>query len=133
MKILKVFGLLALVGGLIAVIGSFVVANSFESRAKLIQRVERNEGAELFGEAGTAIGSPQKLIIDDPKAFTGDKTPEGAEIVDEGYLKANNLYPLQLQTVTYAAEMTRYGGIAAIALGGLALWAAKRRSRRTTD
>lgn len=107
--------------GLVAAAGSVVVENDYRGRAQLVQRVQRDEGADLFGDAGTPLGSPQLLIIDDPKAFVEGKGDQDSRLVDDKYLSDHNIYPLQMKTVSYFAEMTRLGSGAAIlaAVAGL--------------
>lgn len=134
MKVLRVFGILAMVAGLIGIPISYLVETNYSGRAKLIQRIESNPGADLFGDAGTPIGSPQKLIIDDPKAFVGEKSADGAELVDEAYLKEHSIYPLQLQTVSYVTRISRWAALAALIIGALVwLFAGSRIKRRATS
>jgi hypothetical protein len=110
------FGLIAILG-LLGALGSLVAENSLNSQAKLIQRVEQSAEASLFGDEGTPIGSAQQLIITDPKAFTGSKTPEGAEVVSENYLREQGIYPLQAQTVSYVSGLVRLGSLAMVIFG----------------
>lgn len=109
---------------------SFVVESSYAGRAKLIQRIKPHDKAmaELLGEAGEPIGSPQEIIVDDPAAFL--PAPEGYEgpaMVNDAYLQEKGIYPLQLKTVRYVAGLARWGflGAALVALVGL-LWLRKR-------
>ncbi len=95
----------------LAFLGSFLAERAYASRAQLIQRVERGDGADLFGDAGTPIGSPQHMIIDDPKAFIEGQGEGGARLVDDGYLKNNGIYPLQMKSVAYSASLVRYGSL----------------------
>lgn len=122
----------AIVGILLAV-ATFPAESSFSSRARLVQRMRIDDASSLFGEEGTPIGSPQKLIIDDPKAFNGKKTADGAEIVDEGYLEKNQIYPLQMQTVSYVSGLARIGGVTAFLVAGLVGLLARRRVRAKLD
>ena len=111
---------------LVAAGASVVVENDYRGRAQLVQRVQRDAGAELFGDAGTPLGSPQKLIIDDPKAYVEGEGESGARLVDDKYLTDHKIYPLQLKSIEYMASMTRLGtGAAALLALGL-LWARKR-------
>ena len=115
------------IAGAILAISSFPIENSYKGKAQLVQRMRIDDASALFGESGTPVGSPQELIIEDPRAFTGDKTPEGAAIVNEGYLEKNKIYPLQIKTVSYVAGLARIGGIAMFVLsGGLGLWLRRR-------
>lgn len=99
-------------------------------RAQLIQRVEVSEAASLFGDAGTMIGSPQKMIIEDKAAFLPGEGPEGARLVSENYLKEKGIYPLQLQTVEYLSQGVMLAGGASAFVFGLAGWLARRRLAR---
>jgi hypothetical protein len=110
--------------GVLVVAGTYLVEGDYSRRAQLVQRVQRDETAELFGDPGTPIGSPQLLIIDDPKAIIEGRAEEsGARLVDEGYLRKNEIYPLQMKTVSFIAGTVRLGGIAlaVLGLGGIAL------------
>lgn len=101
--------ILAVLSGLAAV-ATYPIESSYASRAQLVQRVQPNPGAELFGDSGTPIGSPQMMIIEDQRAFTGDRTEDGAAVVDDQFLRDNAIYPLQMQTVSYIAGLGRLGG-----------------------
>ncbi len=120
MKFIKILSIIVLAVSIFVYAGTLFTLNTYAGRAKLIQRVEKNSGADLFGESGTPIGSPQRYIIDDPKAFTGKKTADGAEEVDEKYLRDNKIYPLQLQTIRFVAKQTQLiaGGLFLVSLAG---------------
>lgn len=113
----------------IALIATFPIRQSFASRAQLIQRVEPSAAADLFGDAGTPIGSPQMLIIDDASAFLPD-VPGEARRVDETKLREKGIYPLQLQTVDYLIAWVRGGAGAAMGLFGLGWVLLGRRRKR---
>lgn len=102
--------------GVIATTGSFVVESSYRGRAQLVQRVQRDPGAELFGDRGTPLGSPQELIIDDPKAFVEGTGEGGAKLVDDKYLTDHKIYPLQLKSITFITSMIRWASLADIVL-----------------
>ncbi len=78
--------------------------------------------AELFGDEGTPIGSPQMMIIDHPDAFLEGRTEEGALKVSERYLEEKGIYPLQLQTVRLFTGTARIASLLAGALCAL-IWA----------
>jgi len=113
-------------------VASFFVENSYAEKAQLIQRVEYDAAsASLLGEPGPLVGSPQRMIIEDPKAFVEGKGPEGSRLVDDKYLREHNVYPLQLKTVTYLAGITRWGCASAIAVAVLLIaWARRRKKGR---
>lgn len=130
MKWLAIFGWAFMIVGAVAFVATFPLAASFSSRAKLVQRMERNAGAELFGESGTAIGTPQLLVIDDSSAFTGEKTAEGAFVVDEGMLRAKGIYPLQLKMVQSIADLVRLATAGLAVIGALLVGWSRRKLRR---
>jgi len=112
---------------LLGFIATFPVQSSFRGKAKLIQRVEKSAGSDLFGDEGTPIGEPTEYVIEDPKAFIGEPA-NGVYKVDESYLKQNDPHPLQLKTVDFFASSFRIGfGIAGV-VAGLVGWRMRRRS-----
>lgn len=113
--------------GLMVGIASIPLESSYRGKARLVQRMRIDEASALFGEPGTPVGSPQRLIIEDGQAFTGSKTADGAEIVDEGYLEKNKIYPLQLQTVTFVAGWVRVLGFGFAVAGFLVGWWVRKR------
>ncbi|BDP43417.1 hypothetical protein DAETH_33860 (plasmid) [Deinococcus aetherius] len=119
-------GLLALLA-LVALLLSFAVSALLTRDAALVQRVEPNAAASLFGEGdspGTPIGSPQLMIIRDPAAFLPGEGEDGARLVSEVYLRERGLYPLQVKTVELVRNLVALGsGLAALVFGGLWLWA----------
>jgi hypothetical protein len=103
----------------VVLIATWPVGSSFERKAVLAQRVERDEAAaSLFGDADAyqEIGSPQMLIIEDNGALLPGKAKSGAQMVDENYLKDKKIYPLQLKTVQYVAGLVRMGSGAVLAV-----------------
>lgn len=132
MKTLLVIAWIAAGLGLLAAAISYPVESNYAARAKLVQRVRSDAADALFGGEPTPVGSPQKLIIDDAKAFTGKSTSGGAAMVDEGYLEKHAIYPLQLQTVSYVAGLVRLAGLGLAMAGVLvgALVGRRARSRR---
>lgn len=83
------------------------VESSYASRAVLMQRMQKSAGDDLFGDQGTAIGSPQQFIVDDPKAILNEKGQNGVTLLDENYLLEHKIHPLELQTVHYVAGLIR--------------------------
>ncbi|MFQ3669781.1 MAG: hypothetical protein SNJ61_12970, partial [Fimbriimonadaceae bacterium] len=112
--------------GRVPAVATYPIESSYAKRARLVQRVQPNPGADLFGDVGTLIGSPQLMIVDDPRAFTGERTADGAALVDDQYLRDNAIYPLQMQTVSYLAGLGRLGGGAGCA-AFLVAWVLMRR------
>ncbi|KQR31801.1 hypothetical protein [Deinococcus sp. Leaf326] len=101
--------------------------------AQLVQLVTPSSAAEstLFGDSGpgTLIGSSQEMVIRDPGAFLEGRTAEGARYVSDTYLRAQNIYPLQLKTVRFVQWAAALGFAAAAAVFG-GLWLLARRQRR---
>lgn len=128
MKILKILSLVAAIASVLAFVGSFPVEQSYASRAKLVQRVLKNDQAGLFGDLGEMVGSPQMLIIDDGKAFIGGADDTGLYNVDERYLRDKKIYPLQLQTVQFVAGNVRLASSVAFILGTIGFLALRRKN-----
>lgn len=106
-----------------------VAVGYYSGKAELIQRVDYSEENEvLLGEPGPMIGSPQKMIIEDRKAFLKTRGPGEALQVDDNYLRENNIYPLQLKTVEYITGIVRNASIVIFALCGVGLILARKRS-----
>jgi hypothetical protein len=123
-RLRPVFFGLAIIG-VIVLIGSFVVSSIITQNAVLAQRVEIQETgvAALFGtenEVGKPIGSPQRLIINDQKAFLEKTGENGLRYVSDKYLKDNNIYPLQALTVEFFRNITAIiAGLGAMVMLGL--------------
>lgn len=116
----------------LAVLGLFaagIYQSNLESQAALIQRVKPYDKAtaELLGGVGTPIGTPQRMIVTDPKAFLPGKGDQGERFVSDDYLKAHGIYPLQAKTVGYVGGLVKLG-LAGMTLVGFvaALWLGRR-------
>ena len=111
---------------------SWIVKQSMASKAVLVQRVQKDAASDLFDDGpGTPIGSPQMLIIADPKAFIEGEGPEGSRLVDENYLVENKIYPLQLKTIEFISKIIVVAGVSAGTLFLLlTIWMRKRLQRR---
>jgi hypothetical protein len=120
MKTLRLILIAATVISLLVAASVQIGRASLTSQAKLYQRIEKSAEAELFGELGTKIGTPQLMIISDPKAVLPDKLEDGTALLDETYLKENNVYPLQLKTVNETSGIATLASIA-VALVSLGL------------
>jgi uncharacterized membrane protein YciS (DUF1049 family) len=99
-------------------IATFPIQSNFHGKAKLIQRIEKSAGSELFGDEGTPIGDPMMLIVEDPKAFVGEPDAKGVYKVDESYLKQNNIYPTQLKSIDFFAQCFKIGFAVAALVSG---------------
>jgi hypothetical protein len=119
-RLAKLWLWLAIVAAVVLV-GSFVVSSLLTRNAVLAQRIEvvAPEVAAILGlpadSQGKPIGSPQRLIVNDPKALLG-KDSSGVQLVSETYLQDNKIYPLQVITVEFFRNL-----VAAVAFVGLLL------------
>lgn len=115
----------------LGLIATSIYQSNLESRATLIQRVKPYDKAtaELLGEAGTPIGSPQRMIVTDQKAFLPGKGEQGQRFVSDDYLKGHGIYPLQAKTVGYVGGLVKLGLAAMALIGFLAAWWFGRRER----
>lgn len=131
MKIIRKLSLFSVVLALIGLAAAFAVEASYASKGQVIQRIAPYEPAvaEMLGEKGELVGSPQKLIITDRAAFLPGKSSSGAALVDDSYLKKQGIYPLQVKTVHYVAGLAKLGLLAMLAIGGMMLVVVKRCSR----
>jgi len=103
------------------------VRSSYTNRAVMTQRVQVDSADKLFGDGPTLIGSPQPMIIDDPKAVVGTK--DGIRQVDDAYLQSHHIYPLQLKTVDFTITWTRILCLAGLVVGALAFVLLTRRKQ----
>lgn len=110
-----------------ALVGSLPAEHHYEARATLVQRIQQDEAASLFGEAGTPIGSPQRLIIDDHGAFMAGEE-NGVRLVSQNYLDQHKIYPLQLQTIQFFMRYIRIGAGTVLVLSLAALGALRAKS-----
>lgn len=127
-------GILIAAVSVVTFVASFPIRASFADRAKLTQRIRVTEGDELFAEqgkpAGTPVGTPQQIILDDPTAYLPGSGEGGARLLDERYLESHMLNPLQLQTVDFYVRYGRYAAAGGAALGALIIWLARRKLNR---
>ena len=132
MKLAKfkiVFLSLALLAVVLALGG--VIASSILTRdAVFAQRAEKLEAAELFGDSGERLllGSPQKFLALDAKAFLDGTGDQGAKLLNDVYLRENKIYPIQVKTVEFFRNITL---LACLLGGGLmfGLWLLANRSK----
>jgi hypothetical protein len=131
-KIVRVAGIVVTVLCLVGLATAPSIRDSYKSRAVLTQRVQIDQaGATLFGDGTTPIGSPQLMIIDDPKAIVGQpKSKDGPRQVDDAYLKTHGIYPLQLKTVDYTLHLAQITLIAGVIVGLLAATLTRSRAVR---
>lgn len=116
----------AAVLGVLVIVATWIATAALASNALLVQRVEPQASglASLFGTSGpgTLIGSPQRVLPLDERAFLPGATPDGARFVNEAYLRDNGLYPLQVKTLEFVRDVTTAVGGAVIAALLLAWW-----------
>lgn len=114
-----------MLAALLLAVGSLVGASFMARGAQLVQRVEpaTAASASLFGDAdqGTPVGSPQRLIVRDERAFLPGRGPGGSRLVNEQYLRDQQIYPLQAKTVTFIRNMLLLGALVLFVLG-VAVW-----------
>ena len=119
---------------ILVVFSSFAIAAFVARDAQLIQLVQPDEAGlnSLFADSsaapGTPIGSPQRMIISDPNAFLEGTGPGGEKYVNDAYLKANKIYPLQVKTVNFFRDAVAWAtGIGALLLTAFRWWWMRRR------
>ena len=129
MKKLPAILLGLIITAILVTISSFIVALFVSQDAQLVQLVQPDEAglnslfADSSGVPGTAIGSPQTMIISDPKAFMDGTGSGGEKFVNDAYLKANNIYPLQVKTVNFFRDSVAWvAGIGALLLAAFRWW-----------
>jgi hypothetical protein len=134
MKFLNTAGCALLMLGILGFLASAIVPSQMASKGRLIQRIKPydKDVASLTDEIGETIGSPQVMIIDDAKAFLPGSGESGAKLVNDDYLKAHSIYPLQVKTVRYVGGLARIG-TGAMALVGLVLFGWTRRKLKKSD
>jgi hypothetical protein len=127
-KFFRGAGMAAAVFGALGALSVPFVHQTYEAKSILTQRVQVDSADKLFNDGPTPIGSPQKMIIEDPKAVIGTK--DGIRLVNDGYLQSHHIYPLQLKTVDFDLENARTGFIVVSALGWLILLLIYRKQKR---
>jgi hypothetical protein len=107
---------------------AFPAQSVFSSKAVLAQRVLPSEEAALFGDAGDLLDSEPKLyIISDAAAFLEEESEAGHKLIDQAYLEANGIYPLQLQTVLFTLGQIKLGSGITLMLMLTGLWLVRRK------
>lgn len=133
MKFLRPLGLVVIVLAVLTAAGSVAATSFYRSKSVLVQRVQKDEAADLFGEAGTPIGSPQPMIIEDEKAFLPQPGENGVKLVDDGYLQKHNIYPLQMKTVEFVARQVQFGTVAGLIVGILLFLVGRRKTAASVE
>jgi hypothetical protein len=113
----------------VTVVLSFIIAGFVSRGAQPVQLVQPDEAglnslfADSSGVPGTPIGSPQTMIIADPKAFMEGTGSSGERYVNDAYLRANNIYPLQVKTVNFFRDSVAWvAGMAALLMTVFRWW-----------
>lgn len=102
--ILRISFLLMIVTALV----TYPVISNYAGKAQLVQLVQPSEGADLFGDIGEFVGTPQMLVNEIPaEAILEGAGPNGSILVDSSYLEAHEISTQQLQTVVFIAESLR--------------------------
>ncbi len=125
-----VFLVLTILAALLA-IGSVVASSILTSNAVFAQRAEKSDAAELFGDSTqqVLIGSPQKFLALDPKVFLEGTGDQGAKLLNDVYLRENNIYPIQVKTVEFFRNIT----LLACLLGGALMFGLWRLANRSSQ
>jgi hypothetical protein len=123
----KVLHVLMLLAVLVA-LSSVGIAAYITRDAQLIQRIQTDPsgGASLFADPsntpGVKIGSPQMMMVSDPKAFLPQTGSSGERLVDDGYLQKNKIYPLQVKTVVFFRNTIAGIALIVLLLLGITRW-----------
>jgi hypothetical protein len=140
-RIRGVAGVLAVLALLVCA-GSFIVAAVFSSGSSLVQLIQPEDAAVagLFADqsssepAGTKIGSPQVMVIRDPKAFLEGTGTRGERFVSQKYLDEKQIYPLQVKTILFFRNITALiSALGAVLMGGLWFWSRSRSPVRNSS
>jgi hypothetical protein len=117
--IFRVLTILALV----VFVSAWLVYAWFARSATLAQRIEPYQPAmaELLGEPGLTLGSPQVFVIRDDNAFLEGTGEAGERFLNETYLTQNGIYPLQLKEVAFWRNLISLGATAGFIVCGV-LW-----------
>jgi len=115
-KFLRPVAIFLLVVGALGLGASFPAMGSYEGKAVLAQRVEKDTAGDLFGEAYRNIGEPQEYVIEDQKAFV-EPAEDGTKRISEDYLKEKGIYPTQLRSIRAVVNYARIGFGIALLLG----------------
>ena len=129
MNILKVLAAGGAILAAVVLVVTLLASVWLGSRAEPVQRVVPHDEATaaLLGEVGTPVGRVDRYIILNEGAFLGETGDAGAQLVSETFLKENDVYPLQLKTVTFLRNLVAAASLAAfLLLGGLWLWLRRR-------
>lgn len=132
MKALSVILKWAVVASLVAVVLALGTVWFLSSKAVTAQRIRPHDPAiaELLGEVGTPIGSPQPMVLLDRSAVLDQKGPNGEVLLDDDKMKAAGQYPLQKQTIQFVG---RFVVLTSLAVGMIAFVASSLVRRRCLD
>jgi hypothetical protein len=99
------------------------------SKAVMAQRIKPHDPviAELLGEVGTPIGSPQPIVLLDRSAVLDQEGPNGVVLLNDDKLAASRRYPLQRQTVWFVGSLVAEGAGASAFLSFVAYAFVRRR------
>ncbi len=123
-------GIAAILAALLLIV-TLAASAWLQSRAELVQRVTPHDEATatLLDEVGTLVGREDTYVILDRGAFLGETTVRDAQYVSERYLEENNVYPLQLKTVTFLRNLISVISAGAFVLFGGVWFRLRRRGR----
>ena len=101
-----VFLALAIAAGVVGV-GSLLTSSLLTRNAVFAQLAIKQEAAELFGDGAreVLIGNPQTFLALDARAFLDGTGENGAKLINDTYLRENNIYPIQVKTVEFLRNL----------------------------
>jgi hypothetical protein len=115
------FLVLSIVAGVVG-LGSVLTSSLLTRDAVLAQLAIEQEAAELFadGQKEVLIGNPQVFLALDAKAYLEGTGDNGAKLLNDTYLRENNIYPVQVKTVEFIRNLVVLicvaGGVVMLAL-----------------
>jgi hypothetical protein len=124
-----VFLVLAIAAAVVGV-GSLLTSVVLTRNAVFAQLAIKQEAAELFGDGAkeVLIGNPQNFLALDPNAYLEGTGENGAKLINDTYLRENNIYPIQVKTVEFLRNLI---GLICLVGGGLMLFLWRFASRPT--
>jgi len=101
--------------GFVGFFATFVLEQTFQSRAKLVQFVHKRPDLLATGQEGyVRVGTPQLMVLDDKQAFLSGFGDQGALLADMEYMSIHKLSPLPISTLQSIAFMARVGALVSV-------------------
>lgn len=108
----RILALLSLIG----LVAGWAVERDMTARSGVYQLVKASSAGALFGDAYEKIGSPQTYVVLDKSAVIAADEENPARL-NEDVLKAKQVPPLQLKTVTFLVGISRLVSGGALIVG----------------